>query len=147
MSDYIFIHLVGTRDHVISSGLTADLVNGVLLANGIDLKSYRHGHISYQQVLNMELDVHRRAICLANNLTHLESSLDKSLFTGDVYTIRGTEYSFVPDSPASQDFILIKHRTRQSNGLYYYNPDNLRLPTYISKADMTNMRFGHGKYF
>ena len=132
---------------MVSAGFTADLVNGVLLANGIDLTSYRHGHISYQQVINMELDVHRRAICLNNRLTSLESSLDSFIPSDSLITIRGTEYSFVRESPCSQDFVLVKQGDKNSIGGYVYNPSTLKLPPYISTNDAINMKYNLGNLF
>ena len=131
---------------MISPGFTADLVNGVLLANGIDLTSYRHGHVSYQQVINMELDVHRRAICLANSLTTLDSSLHSFLPMDALFTISGTEYSFVRDSPCSQDFVLVKHGTETTAGGFHYNPGTLQLPPYISTTDSADIRYNLGMY-
>ena len=70
----------------------------------------------------MELDVHRRAICLTNNLTTLDSSLHSFLPMDAQYTISGTEYSFVRESPRSQDFVLVKQGTTMTPGGFCYNP-------------------------
>ena len=95
----------------------------------------------------MELDVHRRAICLTNNLTTLDSSLHSFLPMDAQYTISGTEYSFVRESPCSQDFVLVKQGTTMTPGGFCYNPGTLQLPPYISTNDSMNIQYNLGTFY
>ena len=124
--------------------MVSDIVNSVLLEHGIDLKSFKRGHMYWSQESQLETRVAKTTICLMNKLTAHTSSFDQHMPTGLTYKISGTEYSFSEsESLVSRDFILTQQLPENESF-------SLGLPEYLSDVNQSlyanNLGFGKFMY-
>ena len=121
--------------------MVADIVNGVLLEHGIDLKDFKRGHMYWSQESHLETRLTKIAICLLNKLTTRTSSFDQDMPLDVTYKISGTEYTLSENnSTVSRDFVL----TQQ---LPEHETFSLGLPEYLSDVSKINEHYDSGIIF
>ena len=122
-----------------SAGLVADIVNSVLLDNGINLSDFKRGHMYYSQESHLETCINKSTICLMNKLTKPTSSLDQYISLDVTYKISGSEYYFSDcQTPVSRDFVLTQQLPENESF-------SINLPDYLSDVDKTAANLGLGK--
>ena len=133
--------LVSEHSKIVSAGLIADIVNGVLLEHGINLSDFKRGHMYYSQESHLETCMTKTTICLMNKLTKPTSSLDSYMSTDLTYKISGSEYYFSEcESPVSRDFVLTQQLPENESF-------SINLPDYLSNVDDAATNLGLGNDF